>query len=51
MFYLCSQNEAVDQLRGSRAADLRLCFRICKNQVFSLRGSNVIAISFVLIFD
>ena len=24
-----------DQLRGFRAADLRICFRICKKQVFS----------------
>ena len=24
-----------DQLRGYREADLRLCFRICKNPVFS----------------
>ena len=28
-----------DQLRGYREADLRLCFRIYKNPVFSRRGS------------
>ena len=26
--YLCSENKDADQLRGSREADLRLCFRI-----------------------
>ena len=40
MFYLCSENKGADQLRGYREADLRLCFRICKNPVFSRCGSN-----------
>ena len=40
MYYLCSENKDADQLRGYREADLRLCFRICKNPVFSRRGSN-----------
>ena len=40
MYYLCSENKGADQLRGYREADLRLCFRICKNPVFSRRGSN-----------
>ena len=35
----CSENKGADQLRGYREADLRLCFRICKNPVFSRRGS------------
>ena len=36
---LCSENKGADQLRGSdREANLRLCCRICKKQVFS-RGS------------
>ena len=35
----CSENKDADQLRGYREADLRLCFRICKNPVFSRRGS------------
>ena len=33
--YLCRENKYTDQLRGYRAADLRLCFCKCKNQVFS----------------
>ena len=39
LYYLCSENKGTDQLRGYREADLRLCFRICKNSVFSRRGS------------
>ena len=39
LYYLCSENKGADQLRGYREADLRLCFRICKTLVFSLRGS------------
>ena len=39
LHYTCSENKGADQLRGYREADLRLCFRICKNQVFSQRGS------------
>ena len=39
--YLCSENKGADQHHGYREADLRLCFRICKNPVFSRRGSNV----------
>ena len=40
MYYPYSENKGADQLRGYREADLRLCFRICKNPVFSGRGSN-----------
>ena len=36
---MCSENEGADQLRGYREADLHLCFRICKNPVFSHRSS------------
>ena len=39
LYYLCSENNVADQLRGYREADLRLCFRICKKPVFSRRGS------------
>ena len=39
MFYPYSENKDADQLRGYREADLRLCFRIYKNPVFSRRGS------------
>ena len=41
LYYPCSENKDADQLRGYREADLRLCFRICKNPVFSRRGSFV----------
>ena len=33
--YLYSENNGADQLCGYRAADLHLCFRVCKKQVFS----------------
>ena len=33
LYYLCSENKGADQLRGCRAADLHLCFLICKNRV------------------
>ena len=39
LYYPCSEKKDADQLRGYREADLRLCFRICKNPVFSRRGS------------
>ena len=42
LHYLCSENKGDDQLRGHREADLRLCFHICKNPVFSQQGSNSI---------
>ena len=35
LYYPCSENKGADQLCGYREADLRLCFRICKNPVFS----------------
>ena len=41
MYYPSSENKGADQLPGYREADLRLCFRICKNLVFSRRGSHV----------
>ena len=39
LYYPYSENKGADQLCGYRTADLRLCFRICKNPVFSRRGS------------
>ena len=39
LYYLCSENKGADQLCGYREADLRLCFHICKEPVFSRRGS------------
>ena len=41
LYYPYSENKDADQLRGYREADLCLCFRICKNPVFSQRGSNI----------
>ena len=35
LYYLCSENKGADQLRSYCAADLRLCFFICKKPVFS----------------
>ena len=32
MYYLCVENKGADQLCGNRAADLRLCFRMCKSR-------------------
>ena len=39
MYSLCNENKGADQMRGYRAADLRLCLCIYKKQVFSWRGS------------
>ena len=37
LYYLCSKNKGADQLCGGyHVADLRLCFCICKKQIFSL---------------
>ena len=41
----CNENKGTDQLRSYCAADLRLCFRICKKPVFSGRGRSSFAIS------
>ena len=42
LYYLCSENKGADQLCGYyREADLRLCLHICKEPVFSGRGSNM----------
>ena len=35
LHYSCSENKGADQLRGYHEADLRLCFCIYKNPVFS----------------
>ena len=35
LYYLCSENKGADQLCDYRTADLRLCFRKGKKQVFS----------------
>ena len=38
LYCLCSENKDADKLRGDHGANMRLCSRICKKQVFS-RGS------------
>ena len=35
LYYPCSKNKGADQMRGHRAADLRLCFHMRKDR-FSL---------------
>ena len=35
LYYPCSENKGADQLRSYCEADLRFCFRIGKNPVFS----------------
>ena len=37
IYYLCSKNKGVEQLRGYREAGLRLSFRICKLLGFLMR--------------
>ena len=39
LYYSSSENKGADQLRSYCEADLRLCFRIGENPVFSRRGS------------
>ena len=36
--YLCNKKKGADQLRGYSAADLHLCFRICKMLGFLMTG-------------
>ena len=51
LLYLCSENKGADQLRGYREADLRLCFRICKEPVFSRCGSYHLSHQFHVHYD
>ena len=46
--YPYSEKKGADQLRSNCAADLRLCFRICKKTVFSQRGSCYYVMLFIL---
>ena len=41
MYYPCSENKGADQLRSNCEADLRLCFRLGKNPVFTRCGSSL----------
>ena len=49
LYYVCSENKGVDQLRGNREADLRLCFRICICW-FSHDGAHLFCI-YVALYD
>ena len=40
--HACSENKGIDQLRGYREADLRLCFRLSISLVFLCSGSFLI---------
>ena len=42
MYYLCSENKGADQLRSYCAADLSLCFCICKKSRFSYDVAHLI---------
>ena len=42
LHHLCRENKGADQVRGDRAADLRLCLRICKSR-FSHDAAHVIS--------
>ena len=44
LHHLCREKKGADQVCGDRAADLRLCFRICKSR-FSLDAAHVILIA------
>ena len=49
LYYLCSENKGADQLRSYCAADLRLCFRICKKR-FSHDANCLFTTSYVKMF-
>ena len=46
LYYPCSENRGADQLCSYCTADLRFCFRIGKNPVFSWRGTVCFYIQF-----
>ena len=48
LYYPCSENKGADQLRSYCEADLRLCFCISNNPVFSQCGSYVIVLEMCL---
>ena len=50
LHYPCSESKGADQLRSYCEADLRLCFRIGKNPVFSWRGSYKIVATICILF-
>ena len=42
LYYPSSENKGANHLHGYCEAEIRLCFSICKNQVFSWHGSFVV---------
>ena len=44
LYYPCSENKGADQLCSYCTADLRLCFRIGKNPVFSQELIKIISL-------
>ena len=50
LYYPCSESKGADQLRSYCETDLRLCFRIGKNPVFSCRGSYKIVATICILF-
>ena len=46
LYVLYSENKGADQLRSYCEADLRLCFRIGKNPVFTCHGSFLSKVQF-----
>ena len=41
-FSMCSKTKGADQLCDYRAANLGLCFRICKKQVFLYDAAHIV---------
>ena len=50
LYYLYSENKGADQLRSYCAADLRLCFGICKKNVFLITRLIYYLIAYWVIF-
>ena len=44
LYYLCSENIGADRLSGYGAADLHICFRICKIR-FSHDAAHIVSIT------
>ena len=49
LFYPSSENKGADQLRSYCEADLRLCFRIGNNPVFSRCSSYQTAVALIIV--
>ena len=49
LYYLYSENKDADQLRSYCAADLRLCFRICKKPVSHDTAQFIFVFQFIIV--